>query len=57
LEADSLNSARLASDHKLQRETKLAALKSEVRARVEENRKRRLFSKAVQDFHKRTGRS
>jgi len=57
LETGSLDSERLASYHKLQRENQLAALKTDVRARAEESRKRRIFSKAAKDFYKRTGRS
>ncbi len=55
--AGALEPGRLASYHKLQRESQVAALKSDVRARVEENRKQRVFSKAAKEFQKRTGRS
>ena len=47
---------RLASFHKLRREAQVAAAKTDVRLRAEEERKWKIIHKAARDFHKRTGR-
>jgi ribosome biogenesis GTPase len=56
VESGTLCPERLASYHKLLREVQVGAMKSDAGLRAEENRKRKIFSKAVKDYHKRTGR-
>lgn len=54
--AGNLPPERLASYHKLVREAQVAAMKTDVRLRSEEERKWKIIHKAARDFHKRTGR-
>jgi ribosome biogenesis GTPase len=56
LEAGDLPPERLASYHKLMREAQVAAIKTDVRLRAEEERKRKTISKAAKEYFKRTGR-
>jgi ribosome biogenesis GTPase len=56
LEAGELPDDRLASYHKLMREAQVAAAKTDVRLRAEEERKRKTISKAAKEFFKHTGR-
>jgi ribosome biogenesis GTPase / thiamine phosphate phosphatase len=55
-ESGELASERLSSYHKLVRETRVAAAKTDVRLRKEEDRKSKVISKAAKDYFKRTGR-
>ena len=54
--AGTLPAERLASYHKLRREAQVAAMKTDVRLRAEEERKWKIIHKSARDFHKRTGR-
>jgi ribosome biogenesis GTPase len=56
IESGSLPAARLASYHKLVRESEVAAMKTDARLRAEEKRKWKLIAKAATEFYKRTGR-
>jgi ribosome biogenesis GTPase len=56
VEAGSLPPERLASYHKLPRETQVAAAKSDARLRAEQDRESKLISKAARNFFKLTGR-
>jgi ribosome biogenesis GTPase len=47
---------RLTNYHKLIREAEVAAAKTDARLRAQEQRKGKMISKAVKDYHKRTGR-
>jgi ribosome biogenesis GTPase len=54
--AGALPAERLASYHKLRREAQVAAAKTDVRLRAEEERKWKIIHKAARDFYKRGGR-
>jgi ribosome biogenesis GTPase len=56
VESGELPPERLASYHKLTREAQVAAAKTDVRLRAEEERKRKTISKAAKEYFKRTGR-
>jgi ribosome biogenesis GTPase len=57
VESGELDSARLASYHKLIREAEVAAAKTDVRLRAEETQKLKTISKAIKDYHKHVGKS
>ena len=57
IESGDLSANRLASYHKLIRETEVAAMKTDPRLRAEEVRKWKIIKKSAEDFNKRTGRS
>ena len=54
--AGALPAERLASYHKLVREARLAAARSDTRLRVAAKRREKAFGRAVKAYHKRTGR-
>jgi len=56
VESGALQSARLASYHKLIREAQVAAMKTDARLRADEGRKGKLSRKAAKDYYKRTDR-
>jgi ribosome biogenesis GTPase len=56
VESGSLAPERLASYHKLMREAQVAAAKTDVRLRIEEERKAKGISKAAKEFFKHGGR-
>jgi ribosome biogenesis GTPase len=56
VESGELERDRLASYHKLLREAQVAAAKTDVRLRTEEERKWKVISKAAKEFRKRGGR-
>ena len=56
VETGALPEERLASYHKLVREARAAARKTDARLRAEEERRWKIISKAAKDFHRRTGR-
>jgi ribosome biogenesis GTPase / thiamine phosphate phosphatase len=56
VEAGAVPPERLASYHKLMREAQVAAMKTDVRLRAEEDRKWKIISKAAKDYHRRAGR-
>ena len=56
IEAGILPAERLQSYHKLMREARLAAAKTDTRLRAEERRRGKTFAKMVKEHHKRTGR-
>lgn len=56
IESGTIPAERLASFHKLLRESEVAAMKTDARLRNEEKRKWKIITKAAMDFHKRTGR-
>jgi ribosome biogenesis GTPase len=56
VESGVLPPERLASYHKLLREARVAAMKTDARLRAEEERKWKIIRKAAKNFHKQTGR-
>jgi ribosome biogenesis GTPase len=56
VETGALPPERLASYHKLVREARHSAAKSDARLRSEEERKRKVLSKTIKRYYKRTGR-
>ena len=56
VESGTLPLERLASYHKLVREAQVAAMKTDVRLRAEEDRKWKIIRKAAKEYYKRTGR-
>lgn len=56
VEAGTLPAERLASYHKLMREARVAAEKTDARLRAEGERKSKILSKTIKNFHKQTGR-
>lgn len=54
VESGTLPAQRLASFHKLVRESEVAAMKTDARLRAEEKRKWKITYKSAMDFHKRT---
>jgi ribosome biogenesis GTPase len=56
VESGALPLERLASYHKLVRETRFAATKKDARLRAEAERKWKIISKSVKKYYKRTGR-
>jgi len=56
VESGTLLPERLASYHKLVREARVAAMKTDARLRAEKKRKLKTISKAARNYHKRTGR-
>jgi ribosome biogenesis GTPase len=57
VESGALPPERLASFHKLVREAQVAAAKTDVRLRAQEERKSKDIAKAAKEYFKRTGRS
>ena len=56
VETGELEAERLASYHKLMRETQVAAMKTDARLRAEEERKWKAIHKAAKQFYKLTGK-
>ncbi len=56
VESGALPPERLANYHKLMREARVAASRSDARLRAEESRKGKVMSKMIRKFHKRRGR-
>jgi len=56
VESGTLPLERLESYHKLLREARFAAMKTDARLRAEEDRKWKSIAKAARDYHKRRGR-
>lgn len=56
VEAGELKAERLASYHKLMRETQVVAMKTDARLRAEEDRKWKGIRKAAREFYKLTGK-
>jgi len=56
VESGAVPAARLASYHKLVREARIWAMKTDTRLRAEEQRKSRIMHKAAKDFYKRFGK-
>ena len=56
VESGTLLPERLASYHKLVREARVGAMKTDTRLRAEEKRKWKIISKAAKNYFKRTGR-
>ena len=56
VEAGALGAERLASYHKLMRETQVVAAKTDARLRAEEERRWRTIHKAAREFYKLTGK-
>lgn len=54
--AGELPADRLASYHKLRREARLAAAKTDARLRAEDNRQRKIMGRVIKDYHKKQGR-
>ena len=54
--AGELPGDRLASYHKLRREARLAAAKTDARLRAEDNRQRKIMGRVIKEFHKKRGR-
>jgi len=54
VDSGTLSAERLASFHKLVRESEVAAMKTDAHLRAEEKRKWKIIIKAAADFHKRT---
>ena len=56
VEDGALPAARLASYHKLQREARVAATKTDVRLRAEETRKWKIIHKSVSEVYRLKGK-
>jgi ribosome biogenesis GTPase len=56
VESGTLPSERLASYHKLRREARVAAMKTDAHVRAEEERKWKIIRKAARAFHRQSGR-